>query len=236
MTPEDLTFESEQCCGDAAAYALGALSASEAAEFRRHLETCIVCCDELDAFGAIADELAMVAPQRSVPRELRRKVMGSVRAELGAPAARARRDHRHLRAARRFAPRPALVGGLLAGVALALIGGLELAPSGSTGIRVIQARVNGPAGSARLNLAGAHAELRVSHLPRPSAGRIYEVWIERNGGAPSPRSLFSVSASGAAQVAVPGDVRGGSTIMVTQEHAGGSLVPTQPPVIVATVS
>ncbi len=236
MTPEHLTSENEACCGDAAAYALGALDASEAADFRRHLETCIVCRDELDAFGQIADALAMAAPRQPVPRSLRRKIMRTVRAELDMAPPRASRVQRLSRGSRRLVARPALVAGLLAAAAVALIGGLELAPSRSGGIRVIQARVNGSAGSARLIVAGARAELRVSHLPPPSAGRIYEVWIERDGHAPSPRSLFSVNASGAAAVGVPGDVRGASTIMVTQEHAGGSLVPTDPPVIVAKVS
>jgi hypothetical protein len=35
---------------------------------------------------------------------------------------------------------------------------------------------------------------------------------------------------------VPGDVRGASTIMVTQERAAGSIVPTRPPVIVAKLT
>ena len=64
----------------------------------------------------------------------------------------------------------------------------------------------------------------------------YEVWIERDHRALSPRSLFSVTVSGSAEVGVLGDVRGASTIMVTQERAAGSLVPTRPPVIVAKLT
>ena len=236
MTPEDHAFQNQECCDDAAAYALGALDPSEAAEFRRHLETCIICSDEIAAFEGIADALAMAAPPHPVPHGLRRKIMRGVRAELRTAAPPNRRHRAHSRSPRRFVARPALVGGLLAAGALAVIGGLELAPGGSTRIRVIQARVIGRAGSARLSVAGAHAELIVNHLPPASAGRVYEVWIDRAGHAPSPRALFSLSASGGADVRVPGDLRGASTIMVTQERAGGSLVPTEPPVIVAMVS
>jgi len=77
----------------------------------------------------------------------------------------------------------------------------------------------------------------VSHLPPPPAGRIYEIWVKRGSRPPAPtRELFSVTAGGAAEVGVPGDVRGVSTIMVTEEPAGGSLVLTHVPVIVAQVT
>jgi hypothetical protein len=102
---------------------------------------------------------------------------------------------------------------------------------------VIQASVTGVAGNAQLRIAGGHAELIVSHLPPPPPGRIYELWIKRGHHAPgSTQTLFSVTDSGAAEVGVPGNVRGISTIMVTQEPAGGSLVPTRAPVIVAQLT
>ena len=69
-----------------------------------------------------------------------------------------------------------------------------------------------------------------------SSGRVYEVWIERSGHPPSPTALFRVNASGAAEVRVPGGLLDASAIMVTEERAGGSLIPTQPPVILARVS
>lgn len=237
MTRGDSMLENPDCGGEAAAYALGALGPSDAAYFRRHLETCIVCRDETAAFEQIVDALAMAAPQHPVPHGLRRRVMRRVRAEPTTAAPRTRRrDPRSLFGRRINIARPALVVGLMVASALAMIGGLELAQGGPNGIRVIQAHVNGPVGSAQLRVAGDRAELIVSHLPPPSAGRIYEVWIERDDRAPSPRSLFSVTASGSAEVGVPGDVRGASTIMVTQERAAGSIVPTRPPVILAKLT
>jgi hypothetical protein len=86
-------------------------------------------------------------------------------------------------------------------------------------------------------VAGGRAELIVRHLPPPPAGRIYEVWLKRAGQQPSPTSaLFSVTTTGAGDVGVPGDLRGVSEVLVTQEPAGGSLVPTDGPVIVATLA
>jgi hypothetical protein len=76
----------------------------------------------------------------------------------------------------------------------------------------------------------------VSHIPAPGRGRIYEVWVERKGRAPSPQALFNVSASGGARIVLTSQLDGVSTIMVTLEHVGGSLVPTRAPVIVASLA
>lgn len=224
--------ETRDCAGDAAAYVLGALPTAEEEAFRRHMESCVVCRDEVAAFRPVTETLAMAPPQHPVPRGLRRRIMRDVRAEPRPAQRRSRATNWG-----RFVSRPALAGGLLAAVALAVVGGLELGSGGSSGARVVQARVTGSTGSARLRVAGAHAELIVSHLPPPPAGRIYEVWIKRGRQPAAPtHSLFSVTAAGAADVGVPGDVRGGNTILVTEEPAGGSLVPTHPPVIVAQLS
>ncbi len=224
------------CGGDAAAYVLGALEASEAEDFRRHLSSCVVCRDEVAAFRQVTDALPMAAPQHPLPRGLRRRLMRDVQGDRRLVARGAKRRHSQVFSGR-FVPRPALAGALLAAAALAILGGLELAPGGATGIRVIQASVAAVPGSAKLRIDGAHAELIVSKLPPPPAGRIYELWIKRGRQAPAPtRVLFNVTGAGAAEVGVPGDVRGVNTIMVTQEPAGGSVVPTHAPVIVAQVT
>ena len=92
-------------------------------------------------------------------------------------------------------------------------------------------------GAAQLRISHNHAELVVSRLPPPPAGRIYEVWLKRGSTSPAPTSaLFSVTANGAATVDVPGDLRGVSQVLVTQEPAGGSRVSTHRPVIVASLT
>jgi hypothetical protein len=67
-------------------------------------------------------------------------------------------------------------------------------------------------------------------------GRIYEVWLKRGSQPPEPTdALFSVTDNGAGTVGVPGDLRGVSQVMVTDEPSGGSTKPTRSPVIVVSV-
>jgi Anti-sigma-K factor rskA/Putative zinc-finger len=219
------------CGADAAAYALGALDPAAAEAFRAHLETCVVCRDELAAFQQVVSVLPMGAVQHSAPRRLKRNVMRAVYED-------ARGVSEPARARRRpwlswsFAPRPAAALGLLLAVIVAGVGGLELASNGSPGTRVIPASV----GVAELRLTGDRGELIVNHLPAPRPGHIYEVWLQRMHHTPSPTSaLFSVTAAGTGDVDVPGSLSGVSRVLVTQEPAGGSLMPTTAPVIVAPV-
>jgi anti-sigma-K factor RskA len=228
---DDQRPPTHDCGADAAAYALGALDAADAEAFRAHLETCIVCRDELAAFQQVVDVLPMGAAQHSAPRSLRRNVMRAVREEPR-PGPRSALRRSRPRLSWSFAPRPAVALGLLLVVIVAALGGLELASNRGPGTRVIQASK----GSAELRLTGDRGELIVNHLPAPPPGRIYEVWVQRARRTPSPTSaLFSVTAAGTGDVDVPGSLRGVSRVLVTQEPAGGSRVPTRAPVIVAPV-
>ena len=89
---------------------------------------------------------------------------------------------------------------------------------------------------ASLRITGSRGELIVSRMPAPPAGKVYEVWLGRPNGAPTPtNALFSVSSRGAAEVDVPGNLHDVSQVMVTPEPAGGSRVPTHAPVVVANL-
>jgi anti-sigma-K factor RskA len=221
------------CGADAAAYALGALEPDEAERFRAHLDECVVCRDELTAFQQVAGALPMAAPQYRTPRGLRRRVLTQVRTEARAAteSSRAPRASPRLRPAWAGA-RPGWAGALAGAVAVAVVVVIAVG-SGGSGTRVISAS----RGDAQLRVSGGHGELVVNHLPAPSAGDIYEVWVVKgtNGAAEPTKALFSVTRNGAADVDVPGSVRGVSTVMVTQEPAGGSPHPTSPAVIVANL-
>ncbi len=217
----DAMHGAQECGDDAAAYVLGALEPGEVAPFRRHLETCVACRDEVQSLQHVADALPMAAPQYSIPRGLRRRVLAEVRS-----------DSRTARTG--WLPRPALsprfAAALAAVAALVVVGAVELAGSGGPSTRIVTATV----GAAQVRITGGHAELLVRRLPAPSSGHIYEVWIQRGTHAPSPtNALFSVTRAGAGDVDVPGDLRGVTTVMVTQERAGGTQHPTSAPVIVA---
>lgn len=134
--------------------------------------------------------------------------------------------------------------GLLPGLATALALGLGLlvgalalgGGSGATKVELIPASVVVPGhhASAVLRKAGTHLELVVVGMPAPPSGQIYEVWLERGSREPeATAALFSVNRAGRGSVGVPGYEPGVSQVLVTAEPLGGTLKPTQNPIIVA---
>jgi len=217
------------CGEDAAAYVLGALAPDEADAFRRHIAECDACREEVAAYEQITHALPAASPEQPVPRDLRRRVLKEVRATPKATATR--RAPARVTAPRSWRPLAAW-GGALAAVGVVVILAVALSSGGSS-TRTIEAS----AGSAELRITGGHADLIVHRLPQLPAGRTYQMWVQRGNGRPLPTgTLFSVSAGGAAAVGVPGTLSGDSTVLVTQEPAGGTPAPTSAPVIVARVS
>ncbi len=218
---------------DAAAYVLGALEPREAAEYVRHLTVCTRCREELAALTPVADALASAVPQLAAPTELRRRV---IRAAKERPNETIERVDRRERKPSRLTTRRIALG---AGIATACVAAVLafVAIQGRDTSRVVSASVIGSPGAAQLRISHNRGELVVSHLPPPPAGRIYEVWVRRGSTSPAPTSaLFSVTGGGTATVDVPGDLRGVSQILVTQEPAGGSRVSTHRPLIVASLT
>ncbi len=222
--------ETRDCGGDPAAYVLGALEPDELDAFRAHMETCVVCRDEVEAFRRTADALAAAVPQYRAPKALRRRVLRVVRAE---PREQPQRWPTRPRTAWLTArPRPALAAATTLVLVAALAVGVMLGTG--SGTRTLQASVVGLPGSAQIRVSGGRAELIVAGMPPPPPGRIYEVWFKRGAAAPTPTTtLFSVTRAGGADVGLAGRLSGVTEVLVTPEPAGGSLVPTHPPVIVA---
>lgn len=239
MSDKDSTFLHEACCADAAVYALGALEPAEAGAFGRHLERCHSCAGDLAGFERVVDRLGMGAPQHQVPPGFRRRVIGNVRSGP-------RQIHRSRRCerwspmalvSRAWPRRTALAGAMAVGAALVVLAIAMLVSGSSNKVRVLTARVVDSPGTAQVRLSEDRAELIVRHFPAPAAGHIYEVWLKRPGRAPEPTTvLFSVSAQGAGDIGVPSAVKGIAQILVSEEPAGGSAIPTHPPVIVGRIS
>lgn len=232
MSERETMPEIHDCGGDAAAYVLGALEPEEADAFRRHLDQCAVCRDEVDALGGVVQALPMAAPQLQPSRTLRRRVLREVRSEPkkahGAP-------QRHFPVLRIRQPVLAALGAAVLAVG-ALVAGLELS-GGAHPSRVIQAQVSGISGSAELRLSGGRGELVVRRLSPPPPGHVYEVWLKAPGASPVPASvLFSVNSAGSADVGLPAELHGISDVLVTPEPRGGSPAPTHPPVIIASLT
>jgi len=237
------------CGQDAAAYVLGALEAGEAAAFSRHLDACAICRDDVQRLRAVAERLPLSAPQLAVPRSLRRRVLSGLRD--------GDRQAQRRGAPRQVLPRPSR--GARSGISLARLGGslpaaallaIALLAAGATYAaveltrggaepheRVVRASVAGSAASAVVRVRSGRAELIVRGMPAPPAGKVYEVWLAREGHAPAATSaLFDVAADGSAAVDVPGDLRGVVDVLVTPEPRGGSAQPTHAPVISARLA
>jgi len=78
---------------------------------------------------------------------------------------------------------------------------------------------------------GGTGYLRVQRLPVQRSGRVYQAWLQR-GKKIEPSSVFVVGKDGSGSAAV-GDLDGVSTVMVSEEPAGGSDQPTTKPVLIA---
>ena len=82
MSDENQPFTRDDCGADAAAYALGTLEPHEAEAFKRHLEQCVVCAEDLQVFERVTGALAMCTRQHPMPPGLRRRVMEIGRAHV----------------------------------------------------------------------------------------------------------------------------------------------------------
>jgi anti-sigma-K factor RskA len=247
MSADQRDFDPELCGESAAPYVLGALTEPEHEAFRRHLDSCAVCREEVAALQVAASALPAAAPQLSAPPELKQRVMASVHEDLARDSAEARQPALRPRArsaaasarARpafawpRWRPLFAPAGAL---VAVAVVAIVVLSSGGGGGARLIRAEVTVPRASASLRVSAGHAQLEVSGMPQTPAARVYEVWVKRSGAPQPTDALFTVTAAGDATVDVPGDVQGVQVVMVTSEPRGGSKVPTSAPVIVAHLS
>jgi anti-sigma-K factor RskA len=67
-----------------AVHALGTLDGAEARELETHLAACAECLEEAGSWQDVASALAHVAPQVEPPKELRSRILSSVRNEEGA--------------------------------------------------------------------------------------------------------------------------------------------------------
>ncbi|MGI9185762.1 MAG: anti-sigma factor domain-containing protein [Solirubrobacteraceae bacterium] len=234
MGQGDSNPSARECGDDVAAYALGALKGDELARFERHLESCIVCPDELAAFQQVVDLLPISIPEQPAPKALRRRVLAGVSRDV--------KRHAGARQSRSWPlplglPGPALAfGAALAAVVIA-VGGLELGASVRGGSQIFHSHARASGASAAVRVSGGRAELVVHHFAPPPSGQIYEVWLNRPHRKPQPTSaLFSVTARGDGTVDVPGNLDGVQQVMVTREPAGGSRVPTRPATITVNLT
>jgi anti-sigma-K factor RskA len=226
-----------------ATYALGALPEGERAGFEAHLATCPACRDELDELRMAAEALPVAAPPMRPPPALKARIMAEVEREAALLRSAGPAADRPPARRRRFAwprftfPTPAVAALACAALLVGLGAGAWL--FGSSGGHTVDFQRSGAlsaSASAELEVKGDTAVLVARGLPEPPRGRVYQVWLQRDGQAPEPTAaLFTPRSDGSATASV-GDVKGVERVMVSSEPMGGSPAPTTTPILTATMA
>ena len=128
----------------------------------------------------------------------------------------------------------ALAIGVAIGIGVAGVRG-----GGKKTLTALVDRSRAPSGAATLTVPadrGKGALLSVQGLPDPGAGKVYEVWVQRDGTMRPAGALFSVGSGGSGSAGIPASLKGVEAVAVTAERDGGTLEPTQMPVLTVKVS
>ncbi|MEV0277461.1 anti-sigma factor [Streptomyces sp. NPDC050610] len=239
------------------AYALGALSGQEAAEFARHLARCPACAREVRELRETAARLAGAVAEVP-PAELRTRVMAALPDVRQLPPVQRESTAVPPRRLRHRAPQLAAAACL---VAAAVAGGFAVdARQDADRQHDRMARVEQRASALSALMAapdaafhttalkgGGSATLVASErqgrsalvydgLPALSGSRVYQLWYSR-GGTMVPAGFLGPGGSGRAGGAalLSGTVRGADGVGVTAEPAGGSATPTGKPLALLPV-
>jgi anti-sigma factor RsiW len=228
-----VSVEHDRYQEDVGAYLLGALEPAEQASFEGHLAGCPECRAEVEQLRVGADALPRSVEPFAPPPSLKRSLMDAVREDA--------RPAREPLLARLFAgigPRFALAGAA-AVLLIAIVVGTQLS-TGGDGNRVVTAAIDRsriPDATATITLPkdqNGPAQLRVTGMPAPKAGQVYEIWLKR-GDQVQPGPLFNTDQSGNGAGAIPADLQGVDAVLVTREHTGGAMKPSEAPVISARI-
>jgi anti-sigma-K factor RskA len=240
-----MSDRAEHCEDLLGAYVLGACPPREAELVSDHLARCGSCAREAARLRAGVDALRLDVPPIVPPPDVKGRVMAQVRADAALfDAARGRRGAVAPAPRRRWrspaehvwarVPAAAVAGGLvLAGLGgAAIYSALRSDPAPTKVLAADLDERRAPDGSATLEVRGERTRLRVERLPDPGPGRVYQVWMRDEREAPRPAgATFSVDADGRAEAALPAAAAAADQVLVTSEPAGGSPLPTRPPVL-----
>lgn len=236
-----MTDHSCEHIDDARAWALGILPEDRVDRFLTHLVECSICKGELERAEHLLDAMIDAIPVATPPPELRARVMEGVKAEAALSRAadepldwtRARGGRRRIGPALLVG---AVVGAVIAVIAVVSVRDADTARSPSPSTRTIPGRVTEAGGGERARAEvitqAAISRLELTGLAAPPRGQVYQVWVVRARGQATPTgSLFSVPRSGNTSVSLP-RLRDVEKVIVTAEPPRGSRTPTLPAVAV----
>lgn len=237
-----------------AAAALGAATPAEALRVDAHARECAVCQEELDAFRATSEALALSVPQVNPPPGLRERVLTAARAdrldltaltlESGPPPSPAGRSSlgRFLSGLSIRRPWPAIAAGLAA-LALLLVGwnlALQTSPGPAVEREVTAINFRGAGAGAAIRgealvIPGqGTAVLRLSHLPALDEGQVYQLWSIDGDNRKSWAGTVTSSLPGEGVVATA-DLAGVRLLAITPETAANRVAPTVRPWVVVSL-
>ena len=231
-----MSVEHDRHQEDVGAYLLGALEPAEQASFEGHLAGCPECRAEVEQLRVAAECLPRSVEPFAPPPSLKRSLMEVVR-EDARPARQPLLARLGLD--RLFRPQFALAAAA-AVLLIAIVAGTQLS-GGNDGNRVVTAvidRSRVPDATATVTLPKDQkgpAQLRVTGMPAPKPGQVYEIWLKR-GDQVQPGPLFNTDRSGNGAGAVPDDLQGVDAVLVTREHTGGAMKPSEAPIISARIT
>ncbi|WP_327685109.1 anti-sigma factor [Streptomyces sp. NBC_00467] len=229
------------------AYVLHALAPDERAEFERHMENCPSCEQEVRELAATVSKLGMAAAVVPPPA-LKQQVMRKISAERQQPprVTRLHAGRRRSRGLSRFVLAACLAAAAaFGGVSFwqhqeaqdarraahraeqqtAELAAVLAAPDARVSSTKLQ---DGGRGTVVVSKSRNQAAFLVSGLPRPPAGKVYQLWFN-DGGTMRPAGLMDPATADNALL-MDGPVNAASGMGVTVEPAGGSPKPTSDPV------
>jgi len=245
----------------AAAYALGALTPDEAAQFEAYLATSAEARHEVSEYREVAALLALGGPESAPGRALRDRVLARVGGQSAPPQPSAPRPSSGR--AREYGLWVALAASLLlvmglgaavvstgrqlaAAKQIAASAGQQLAARDATldailapGVQLVQLTASGdPEPGIQLFWdRQRHRAIVNGYRLRPVAqGKAYQLWFIKDG-KPVPSVTFKPAPDGRASVGTVPVPAGGSisAAAVTVEPEAGSLQPTSPILLVGTL-
>ncbi|MFE1174022.1 anti-sigma factor domain-containing protein [Streptomyces sp. NPDC058773] len=237
------------------AYALGALSEQESAEFTRHLAHCQACTQEVRELQETAARLALAVAEVP-PAGLRTRVMAALpevrqlpprgRHASVVPMRRGPRHRLPYLAAAACLVVAAIAGGLAvkarndadqqrdrsvrAEQQAAAVSALMAAPDATFHTTALK---GGGSGTVVASRQRGQTAFLYHGLPALSGRRVYELWYSRNGTM-EPAGLVETGRSSGAML-LTGGPRGADGVGVTAEPAGGSSRPTTAPLAVLRI-
>lgn len=231
-----------------AAWVLGALDGEEAEALRVHVEGCASCREVAARLRRVVGALPLAVDEVAPPRRLRDRVLAAAIASppdsvrpVAVRVARSPRPPWRMPRIPVYAVAAVAVVALLAGAVLDReLQGPPITPAPNQAGRFTL--------SGHQDMSGAQAtviDLRSDGLalvdfrglPALAPGRVYEVWLIRQGGNPEPAGVFVPDSNGARVVLVNRSLAGYSVMAVTNEPGpDGSAAPTQQPQLYGNVT